>query len=100
MQHVSDSTTGHLVEQHVEARTTQPCAATTSLQYGETCHWWRRQDDGRAGPEPAPALPTVALDADGFADVPLDGSPVRRDDPNFDGPHALPPNLFRGVHAG
>jgi len=44
--------------------------------------------------------PAVALDADGFADVPLDGSPVQRSKPRIEeGPQALPSIALRGVHA-
>ena len=44
--------------------------------------------------------PAVALDADGFADVPLDGSPVQRSKPSIEErPQALPSIPFRGAHA-
>ena len=45
-----------------------------------------------------PAEPTAALGADGFADVPLDGSPVQRSNPRIaEAPQALPAIPFRGV---
>ena len=42
-------------------------------------------------------MPAVTLDADGFADVPLDGSPVQGSRPQRDEPQAPPSTLPTGM---